>query len=177
MGVIECEPLTDETTHLWASVFSDRPIEDGPFNDVRWEVFILPHQFLMDQESFRRLRAAAEVLGDDSVTVLSDDLQRSAVLDWDYESLVMAAARPVAVNDVYLVAASTAWGMVCTHADFSVLGGSATFMEGYAQEAGGREGLRREFVTWTRSPGWLVPTHLTLKLLSLARWDDGALKV
>ncbi|MGE0025270.1 MAG: hypothetical protein AB7S70_16740 [Hyphomicrobium sp.] len=168
----EAEPPSSEVTHLWASIFSSRPIEDGPFRNANWEVFLVPHQLLMQEDHFRHLQASADLVGDKDLIVLSDDLQQSVVINWDYQSLIGLAGHAVAVNDAYVFGGSAVWGMVCTHDDFSLLAGTPAFMDKYAREAGGREHLREAFLNWIRPPGWLVPTHITRKLLALAGWGD-----
>lgn len=170
MNTLENSKPIGDMLHQWVSIFTSRDILDGCFRNPEWEIFLLSHELQMPEEDFGWLRIAAESVGDSRLSVLSADLNCGVQLEWDYESLHRIAVSVVAVNGVFAFGDSAVWGMVCTNDDFSLLGGIPEFMDRYAKEAGGRQALRDSFMDLLSPPGWLVPEHLTGRLLELARW-------
>lgn len=168
MSNVETLKHSRELMTVWRSIFSGRPLE--PFVDLHWEVFLLPHELVMEEKDFYRLVTAAKAIGDPRIIVSDLGASEAANLDWNADLLVDLIGHRLVVDDTYLFGRSAKWGMVCTHDDFSILGGVAEFMDSYASEAGGRDRLREAFMQWIQPPGWFVPSHITQELLALARW-------
>lgn len=157
---------------LWKTIFSGRSPEEQPFRNESWEIFILPHELIMQEDEFNCLQTAAKKAGDYSLIVSAADGELPAVVGEQYEDLLCLVGNPVAMDLAYIFGASGDWGMVCTDGDFSMLGGVGAFMDEYASKSGGRRHLKQQFLDWTCSAGWFVSSDVTRKLLAVAGWDN-----
>lgn len=128
----------------------------------------------MDQERLAHLEDALAGDGVDYVIVSNKHGANGRDVYWDKSGLDKAL-EPIrtllfAHDDLYLFDARGRWGMIFTIAEYSILGGTDSIIERFAESAGGTPKLRAEFLEWTRSPSWELSTDATSDLLKMAGW-------
>jgi hypothetical protein len=128
----------------------------------------------MPTEYWERLRAAAQAAGDTEFVVSNAAGTEFGVLQWS-DGVWSERIHGIELSDPsYLFGTSKEWGVMCTHDDFSLLGGSPQFTETYVQAAGGLAAVREEFLEHVSAPGWFVPRDTTERLLAGVGWGKRA---
>jgi hypothetical protein len=148
----------------------------SPFVDRSWEIFLLPHDLRMGSLEVARIKQAAAAVGDRQAIITGESHARmsSLLVDFELVDFDQAYSELICIADNPRVfGRSTSWGMLCTHDDYSLLGGTNRFMDSYAAELGGRDAVRRDF--FERFP---LDTSLLISragfgpdLLRLAGWE------
>jgi hypothetical protein len=120
----------------------------SPFVDWTWEIFLLPHDLNMSSADLDRLRSAASAVGDRDAFISGESYARmsSLLIDFELTSFDEAYSQLICIADSpHVFGRSACWGMLCTHSDYSLLGGVAEVMDRYAAQLGGRSGVRQNF--------------------------------
>lgn len=159
---------------LWGTVFRDVPHTAGPFRSRNWTSLLLSEGIYMDQKRLAHLEDAITGDGADYVIVSNKHGANGRDVHVDKSGLDKAL-EPIrtllfAHDDLYLFDARGRWGMICTIAEYSILGGVDSIVERFTELAGGTSKLRAEFLEWTRSQSWELSTHGTSDLLEMAGW-------
>lgn len=160
-------------------VFSNAPIQDGPFSNPSWKMVLLPGDLLLDREDFEALRTAALSFDDWEFIVVDGEGtfadEAPVVIPWDYAELERFRPRTVFGHAVaHSFGRSAQWGRASSEETFNVLGGSPDFMDRFVEAAGGLPLLRERFTESVASGDvsfgrWRDP--LARRLLELVGWD------
>lgn len=151
------------------------PIGLQPFNNLNWEIALLPYGLNLVESNYQALATAAIAVGDSEFVVTEvESIEKhgiSFVLPWSRELLDHVRCDSETGHlTTALFAGSTMWGAVSyPDIDCLILGGEQSYMRQFYIEAGGRENVRSCFITFATNE-WKISADDKRTLLSLAGW-------
>lgn len=157
----------------FASVFRSTDAFDTPLaSTLEAKALIYPVHYLLEREQFDAFVEAARSAGDDAICLSvtegfptqPSDQQRHWLLEfWDFEEY--QELTPIGVLENALYSPDGQWGMLISHEQHALVGGSRSFMSTLATAFPDFELSIAEFVaTWCEArerdrvdTGWIVP--------------------
>jgi len=170
---IDSETFETVLRRIHDGVFSGRHAHEGPFRNADWEIFLLPYEMNMEQDTFGAISQTAQRLRDNELIIKDFDVhppELPIAVPWDWQVLEeIQGATDLALVESHGFGRSGCWGLVWTKDDFSCLGGEESFMNTVAELLGGRDKIRERFFNFVTEE-WQIPEEFKRKILQMVGW-------
>lgn len=180
--VIKLDEFRTNLQLLHDTIFSGREYSDDPlerylpFTDSTWERILVPDNIIsLDNVTFKALADTAMKIGDDRVIVTESEslphYERTMRVAWDKERLrSLRDYSDVAHFELHAFGMSASWGLMCYYDEFSLLGGTATFMATFLESAGGMQRVKERFIQHALET-WVMDPVVQVQILKSVGWS------
>jgi len=182
MRVISLQEFRSKFQSVHDAIFSGREHDVDPSNwympfaDASWERILVPNNITcLDDTTFKALTEAAIRKGDDKVIVTESESlphhERAAEVFWDQKMLrSLSDFDNIAHFELHAFGMSASWGLMCYYDEFSLLGGTSTFMATFLESAGGMQRVKERFIQHALEI-WVMDPTVQVEILRSVGWS------